>query len=116
MPEVVNPDDAMPVWPPTPGPTLSPEAIQCQKDCGDTYYTCAVMECEGQGQSQNTTEVKDIITTDSGVTENDTDNCWLHCRKSFTTCFDLCKLLCKGENCPTTTTNSEYKFDWNTVT
>ena len=40
------------------GSTISPETLNCQVNCGDRYYTCAVIECEKIGANE-TDPVKD---------------------------------------------------------
>ena len=131
----------MPFMQLTPAPTISLETRKCRMDCGDGYYTCAVIKCErlGPNETESTSKVKETEndevqvhdSTDSetlhvketedgnaaGVKrseDREIDECWMQCREHFKTCYDQCKPQCIGADCPTMTT--EYTFDWNTIT
>ena len=110
---VVGPN-GLEMAPPSPAPTLSPGVRRCQWECGDHYFTCAVMKCEEL--NFNETDTEENLTEsfksrktekehnlsariESRKTENEILQCWVHCREVFQECFDNCKHVCAGNNC-----------------
>ena len=115
------------------GSTISPETLSCQVNCGDRYYTCAVIGCEKIGANEtgpvqdNARDLNDIdeavhvnqsehhgnqsehheqSVNDKDHFEDPIDRCWIKCRNRFRTCFDKCS----GPQ-PT----RQYSFDWSLV-
>ena len=116
---IVGPD-GLEIVPPSPAPTLSPWIRNCQGQCGDHYFTCAVMKCENL--NLNETDFKDNLTesfegrkkemeqnsseiNESRTMEKDNLQCWVHCRESFQQCMDKCKHICDDDNECTTKMN-----------
>ena len=55
------------------GSTISPETLSCQVNCGDRYYTCAVIECEKIGANK-TDPVQDNNDIDEAVHVNQSEH------------------------------------------